>query len=92
MQFSLHDKLGEHALGTDRRAENMQAFSTPSVLHGKHRCFTEANGAFQAGQTGRRRAHYIAKVNRENFACREAISISTQSVGLVRSDRREPGV
>jgi hypothetical protein len=47
----------------------MRAFSTPSVSHGKHRCFTEANGAFQAGQTGKRRAHYIAKVNRENFAC-----------------------
>jgi hypothetical protein len=47
----------------------MQAFSAPSVSHGKHRCFTEANGAFQAGQNGRRRAHYIAKANRENFAC-----------------------
>jgi hypothetical protein len=47
----------------------MRAFSTPSVSRGKHRCFTEANGAFQAGQTGKRRAHYIAKVNRENLVC-----------------------
>ena len=46
----------------------MQAFSTPSVSHGKDGCFTEANDAFQAGQTQRRPAHYIEKVNRENFA------------------------
>lgn len=54
------------ALGGRRTCEHFQRL--PSRTE-KHRCFTEANGAFQAGQAGKRRAHYIAKVNRENFAC-----------------------
>jgi hypothetical protein len=74
-------------------AENMQAFSTPSVSHGKDRCFTEANGAFQAGLNERRRAHYIREGEPGELRMPgKAVLISMQSVGLLRAERGEPGV
>jgi hypothetical protein len=66
----------------------MQAFSTPSVSHGKDRCFTEANGAFQAGQTEVHREGEPGELRMPG----KAVLISTQSVGLVRSEGGEPGV